>query len=71
MSVEEKQCRFCGTAIRLGDDDSPDNIVMRGEELAHRTCVFDQSQGQEKGMAGGWRDIQWTGYGWGWGAGSG
>jgi hypothetical protein len=66
----ERQCRFCDIAIRLGDEDAQDNILVRGEEIAHRTCVFDRYKSQEKGMASGWRAIQWWGFGHGGAAGA-
>ena len=70
MSTEVKHCRYCGQAIRLDGEDEGDNILIRDEELAHRTCVYDQSKPRERGASKGWRVIQWWSFGHGGAAGA-
>lgn len=62
VKTAPRTCRFCGRSIRLDGGDSEDEILERGAEAAHRTCVYDQVGNQGTGMARGWRAIQWWGF---------
>ncbi len=56
------ECRFCGAAVRL-DNVFYDTILLRGGDIAHRTCVLDESGEQPGGGASGWRIMQWSRFG--------